>query len=244
MLRLLVVLAISIFALFSPWLLAPRSGRKDELTPVHLLLQTINVTYCVMLHQFSADRPAPLPIEGAAILISNHTCGIDNMLLQAASRRVLRFMIAKEFYERWPARPFCLLLGCIPVRRDGTDLAATRAALRTLEQGRVLAVFPEGRITPESGRIIGEGLPGAAYLAIKARVPVIPAYIRGTPATRDVWKALRTPSEARVFFGEPIDPNIWPQAARPDPEMLENVTRTLMSSIKSVRDRYQAEQVA
>ena len=162
------LLVLSAFTLFAPWLLGPFSGRKTEMTPFKVFLQAINVSYCVMLHRFEADRVAPLPETGGAILISNHTCGIDNMLLQAASRRVLRFMIAREFYENGPARPFCLFLGCIPVKRDGTDLAATRAALRTIEHGNVLAIFPEGKITPESGRVIGEGMPGAAFLAIKS----------------------------------------------------------------------------
>ena len=47
--------------------------------------------------------------------------------------------------------------------------------------------------------------PGTAYLAIHAQVPVIPAYIHGTPWTNEIIESLVTPSRAHVIFGEPID---------------------------------------
>ena len=118
---------------------------------------------------------------------------------------MLGFMIAKEYYD-WPLiHPACKLVGCIPVNRDGRDLQATRAALRVLKGGRVLPIFPEGRITPTSGRELGEFLPGAAFIAVRAGVPVIPAYIRGTPETNQIGPSLSTPSRAYVTFGNPID---------------------------------------
>ena len=58
---------------------------------------------------------------------------------------------------------------------------------------------------PESGRRIDEIKPGTAYLALQSRVPVIPAYLCGTPETNDIVKSLVTPSRSRVIFGEPID---------------------------------------
>ena len=89
---------------------------------------------------------------GPAILISNHTCGIDHMLLQSRSRRLLGFMVAREYYEWKWIHWICKYIGCIPVNRDGRDFAATRAAMRALKAGRVLPIFPEGHIVPASGR--------------------------------------------------------------------------------------------
>ena len=53
-------------------------------------------------------------------------------------------------------------------RRDSNGHAGLKA-------GRVLPIFPEGHIVPASGRRLDEMKPGTAYLAIHARVPVIPA---------------------------------------------------------------------
>jgi 1-acyl-sn-glycerol-3-phosphate acyltransferase len=58
---------------------------------------------------------------------------------------------------------------------------------------------------PASGRRLAEMRPGSAYIAIRAGVPVVPAYIIGTPPTDEILESLATPSRARVAFGEPID---------------------------------------
>ena len=153
----------------------------------------IAIAYCALWHRLRTNGWAALPSTGPAMLIANHTCGIDHLVLQAGCRRVLGFMIAREYYDWSLIHWFCKRVGCIPVNRDGRDLYATRSALRALSEGRVLPIFPEGRITPSSGRELGEFLPGAAYLAIRSGVPVIPAYIRGTPETAEIGAVVRNP---------------------------------------------------
>jgi 1-acyl-sn-glycerol-3-phosphate acyltransferase len=199
------------------------------------LLWALNSFVCTFWYGLESEGLAPLPERGPAILIANHTCSIDPMVLQARCRRVLGFLIAKEFFESWAFRPICGLLGCIPVRRDGHDLSATRAALRALEQGRVVPIFPEGRIVPTSGRELGEPKPGAAFIVLHARVPVIPAYIWGTPETDDVWKALRTPARARVVFGRPIDVAEIAPEGPVDKAALAAVSGRLMGAIHALR---------
>jgi 1-acyl-sn-glycerol-3-phosphate acyltransferase len=180
-----------------------------------------------------------LPAKGAAILIANHTCPIDSMLLQAASRRVLGFLIAKEYFEFWAFGWICRLLKCIPVRRDGHDLAATRAALRALEQGRVVPMFPEGRILATSGRELGAPRPGMAFIVLHARVPVIPAYVWGTPRTNVFGKALLTPTRTGVLFGAPIDVAAIAPEGPVDKEVLTEVSERLMDSIRALRAQVQ-----
>jgi 1-acyl-sn-glycerol-3-phosphate acyltransferase len=205
------LLLLTLFLLLIPGSLLPAVGpvrRTDPKPEIHGLLRLlawINGLYCILWHRLSSNGWAPLPQVGPAILISNHTCGIDHLLLQATSQRVLGFMVAREYYE-WPwIHWICKFIGCIPVNRNGRDLAAIRTALRALKEGRVLPIFPEGHIVPSSGRRLDEIKPGSAYIAIQARVPVVPAYIVGTPPTDQIFKALVTPSRARVLFGEPID---------------------------------------
>ena len=193
--------------LLLPQLLRPaqRSAAKPEIHGFLKIIEFIYWSYCVIWHRLSIDRRAPLPEQGPAILICNHTCGIDHVLLQAASDRILGFMVAREYYDFPLLTPWCRLVNCIPVNRDGRDFAATRAALRALKEGRVLPIFPEGHIVPESGRRIDEMKPGTAYLALHSGVPVIPAYLCGTPETGSIVKSLVTPSHSRVVFGSPID---------------------------------------
>ncbi|WP_422926426.1 lysophospholipid acyltransferase family protein [Singulisphaera sp. PoT] len=201
----------------------------------------ITQSYCALWHHLEIKQRSSLPDVGPAILIANHTCGIDHLLLQSGCNRVLGFLIAREYYEAKPIHWLCVRLGCIPVRRDGHDLAATRAALRTLEEGRVVPVFPEGRILPTSGEELGEGKSGAAFLALQARVPVFPAYIRGTPRTNDVLKAVITTSNASVRFGPPIDLSDIPVQDRYDRETLNQVTERMMNAIRDLRAKDRSE---
>lgn len=214
-----------------------RDGRRGEIRGALTLLWWLNTAYCSAWHRLVLLNEPPLPEAGPALLVANHTSGVDNFLIQAGCRRVLGFMIAREFHEVPWVRPMSRLLRCIPVKRDGRDLSAMRDALRALESGRVLPLFPEGKITPKSGREFGPGKPGAAFLALRSGVPVIPAYLRGTPETRTVWEALVTPSRARVLFGPAID---LADLRRDDPPTerarIAEATERLMTAIRSLRD--------
>ena len=224
---------------FAGLLVLPRAlmpGRKPrEIRGFVLLLWWLNAGYCRFWHRMEVRGAGNVPAAGPVVLISNHTCNIDHMLLQAATRRALGFMIATEFYDNPRFRPFCRLIGCIPVRRDGRDLAATRAALRALEDGRVVPVFPEGKILPTSGRELGEGKPGVAFIAARARVPVVPAYIAGTPPSKDLARSFLTPSHSRVVFGPPVDLGDLAVGGRADRDALGAITDRLMDALRALR---------
>jgi 1-acyl-sn-glycerol-3-phosphate acyltransferase len=201
------------------------------------VLWVLNALYCVFLHKLKTIGRAPLPEFGPAILISNHTCGIDHMLLQAACRRVLGFMIAREYYEWTWIHGMCRYVGCIPLNRDGRDFAAMRSALKALKDGRVLPIFPEGHIVPASGRRLDDIKPGSAFLAIRAQVPVIPAYIWGTPKTDEIIAALVTPSRAYVAFGDPVDLSDIDSAQAGDKTVQAEVSARLKQALLTLQKR-------
>jgi 1-acyl-sn-glycerol-3-phosphate acyltransferase len=203
------LVALSALVLAGSWWLMPWEGDRGEVRGWQRFFWWINAFYCGLWHRLDGSRRhESLPAHGAALLIANHTSSADPFLLQASCRRALHFMVAQEIYGFWLFEPICKRLGCIPVRRDGSDLAATRAALRALESGQVVPIFPEGRIIPTlgpSGREIAPVKPGVAFLALRAQVPVIPAFIWGTPQTRRIAQGMLTPSHAHVLFGPPVD---------------------------------------
>jgi 1-acyl-sn-glycerol-3-phosphate acyltransferase len=239
----LLALAASLLAL--PVICRPKAPKDWEFSGLLAFLWYLNAAYCVLVHRLVTE-PAPLPKSGPAILIANHTCNIDHFLLQMGSGRKLGFMIAREYYDIWAFRPFCRLVDCIPVNRDGKDTSATRAALRALKEGRVLPIFPEGRILQTSGREIGEGKPGVAFIATRANVPVIPAYIQGTPKSNQFLKSFFTPSHARVYYGEPIEPSrfVIPEAHDAERAALAATTELMMGAIRDLRDRAEREEAA
>jgi 1-acyl-sn-glycerol-3-phosphate acyltransferase len=231
-------LLLAIVLLMAPWLLMPPGGHKEARGFLRAYWW-FNALYCALWHRLDLKRTDPLPETGPAILISNHTCCIDHMILQASTWRVLGFLILKDLYDFWLFNWFCRLACCIPVRRDGKDVSATRGALRALDQGRVVPIFPEGRIYPTSGRELGEGKPGVAYIALRAGVPVIPAYIWGTPETNKVVRSYFTPSHAGVVFGPPIDLSDLRKSGKAERDQLDEATERLMGAIRVLRDMIQ-----
>ncbi|OJW12670.1 MAG: hypothetical protein BGO49_24940 [Planctomycetales bacterium 71-10] len=236
------LLALTAILLVLPLLLRPgrrppeRPRKADEFGPFLLLLWWAIRTYSRLWHGLRFEGWAPLP-DGPAILIANHTCCIDHVLIQARCRRVLGFVIARDMYDLPIVHHFCVRSGCIPVDRDGRDLRAMRAALRALEEGRVVPIFPEGRITPEGGRALGPMRSGAAFLAVRSGVPVIPAFISGTPETIEIGPSLRRRSRSRIVFGPPVDLSDFTPSQSADKDALARASERFERALLDLQAR-------
>ena len=180
----------------------PQNISHPESRPIIRLLQAIDICYARIYHRLTIASPCKLPRSGPAILVSNHVSSLDPLLIQAASPRLITWMMAREYYELRGLNPIFRAIGAIPVQRSGRDLTATRAALRALNEGRILGVFPEGRI--ETSRELLPFQTGVALMAIKSRVPVYPVYIDGTQRGREMADAVLTRCTAWLAFGEAV----------------------------------------
>lgn len=108
-------------------------------------LDGLNRIFCRRFHRLP-HQLLKLPARGGVLLASNHVSGLDPLLLIAACRRPLRFIIAREEYERWWFKWLFLAIGCIPVDRSRDPHKALYAARRALDEGEVVALFPHGKI--------------------------------------------------------------------------------------------------
>lgn len=112
-------------------------------------------------------------------------------------------MMAREFYDISVLNWIFRSVGAIPVDRSGRDLAATRMALRALAGGRVLGVFPEGRIEPTTDLLPFQT--GVALMAIKTGAAVYPAYLDGTQRNQEMLPAYLSSNRARLAFGPAVE---------------------------------------
>jgi len=157
------------------------SCNKANLTdwghPALNFLEGFNRIFCEKYHRLNREV-IDLPEQGPAVIVSNHYSGLDPMLLIASSRRPLRFMIAKEQYERFGLQWLFRAVGCIPVDRFGKPEKAMRAAINTLANGEVVVIFPHGKIHlphhPET-----KLKSGAAMLAKKTQCSIFPVRLSG-----------------------------------------------------------------
>jgi 1-acyl-sn-glycerol-3-phosphate acyltransferase len=189
--------------------------------------------YVLGYHRMKVHTPCTLPAAGPAILVSNHISGVDPALIQSVStRRLIAWMMAKEYYDMASLKWFYKAMECIPVERSGRDLAATRMALRTLEDQRILGIFPEGRIG-ESGEVL-PFQSGVALMAIKSGAPVIPVYLEGTMRNLGMVEAFLTPARVEVAWG----PEVNIDRSDASREGLERATVKMRQAVEALRDRY------
>lgn len=155
---------------------------------------------CKYVHRLAPTELA-LPKTGAAIVVANHVSGLDPFLLIAACRRPLRFLIAREEYQRPLLHWLFKASGCIPVDRGGKPEQALRQALRALKEGEVVAIFPHGKIHLDSDppkKIKG----GVARLAAWSGAAIYPVRIDGVAAQGQVILAPIVPSHAILSLKE------------------------------------------
>jgi len=225
----MIAIAVLVLTGVGAWLvLARRLGSPDESFVVGQL-QTLNWLLCRLWFRLELPARDPMPAVGPFLVISNHTCGADPFLLAACTRRLIAFMMAAEFF-RWGAVAWIFrATGVIPVTRSGQDLPATREAVRRLRERKIgVGMFPEGRIAPPEGMLPGR--PGVALIALRADVPVVPAFITGTPRTTHIAAAFRLGGHVRIRFGRPIRPEDLPPG-NGNRDHLEAITELFMKRI-------------
>jgi 1-acyl-sn-glycerol-3-phosphate acyltransferase len=169
------------------------------------IVRPIVTTICTVLWRTRVVGRENLPPAGGFILAPSHRSMMDIPLAAVVTHRRIRFMGKKSLFALPVIGPIFTWLGGFPVARDGTDRKAVRDSVEMLRAGEVLCVFPEG--TRQNGPKIQPLQPGAAYLALRSGVPIIPI---GMAGTEEILRASKSPiprfGRVVLVVGEPILP--------------------------------------
>lgn len=142
--------------------------------------------------------------HGPIVVVSNHTAGVDPLLIQAACGFEVRWVMAEDMRLPW-LDEFWLWAGVIFVDRANPSTAPVRSAMAHLRGGGVLGLFPEAHIE-RPPRTLLPFHAGVGALVRQTGARVLPVVIEGTPTSpRSAWGSLFTPSRARLRFFPPID---------------------------------------
>lgn len=144
-------------------------------------------------------------MKSGAILVANHRASIDPFFIQLAAGCRVHWMVAGEYFAHPLFGAILRSFQAIPTKRGGADNAATKLAIRHARSGRFVGMFPEGRINRTDAPLLSIR-PGAALVAAKAGVPIIPIWIDGAPTGPQVYSPLFKSAHVKVYVGYPVEP--------------------------------------
>ena len=155
-----------------------------------------------------------LDIEGPVIVAPVHRSNLDTPLLAGLGHRRFRALSKESLFSNRYFGAFLSALGAFPVRRGAVDREAMREAVRMLEAGEQIVVFPEG--TRQSGPRVESVFDGMSYLASRTGAAIVPVGIAGTESA--MATGTRLPRRVRVAMvaGPPIRP---PEGRMTRPQM-------------------------
>lgn len=143
-----------------------------------------------------------IPAQGAFILAGNHVSYLDPIIFGVSCPRSLKYLAKAELFKNpffnWLFRH----INTLPLKRNVSDVSAMKQALKQLKGGNGLILFPEG--TRGTGAVLQKGLAGVGFLARKARVPVIPAFVKGTEKALPKGSKFIKRCRITVAFGQPV----------------------------------------
>jgi 1-acyl-sn-glycerol-3-phosphate acyltransferase len=146
-----------------------------------------------------------IPLEGPLIIAPNHVTYADPPLVSLPVRRPVYYMAWNRLFDVPGLSWLIRRLRAFPVDVDSADPRATREAVRVLQAGGALMIFPEGGRSPD-GRL-QRFRPGAFRMACSLAVPVLPVTIIGG---HEVWppgRALPRPGRIAIVYHRLVVPS-------------------------------------
>jgi 1-acyl-sn-glycerol-3-phosphate acyltransferase len=167
---------------------------------IRWLIDLIIVLTC----KIQVEGEDTIPDVGGCIIASNHLGRLDVFLVYKIIKRTDIIMGIAEKYQKYAIFRFIAkTLNATWIDRMGADYKALRQILRRLQDGGILVIAPEGTRSQHEALIAGKS--GAAFLAAKAKVPVIPVALTGTEdrlVKQNLLKLKR--STIRIRVGDPF----------------------------------------
>jgi len=177
-----------------------------------------------------------IPATGPFVLAPVHRSYVDTPIAGCLTTRRLRFMGKDSMWKvRWVGWVLSAL-GAIPVTRGTADREALRRSVELLASGEPMVLFPEGE--RKEGPVIQPLFDGAVYVALKARVPIVPVGIAGSERVMPKGARFIFPKKVHVVIGAPIVPEAGdlPEGSRVPRAVLAQQSALLHAELQRLFD--------
>jgi 1-acyl-sn-glycerol-3-phosphate acyltransferase len=196
-------------------------------------IRTIVVAICRLYLRLKVMDAHKIPKSGTFILAPSHRSTIDIPVAAATTRRRMMYMGKDSMWKFKPIGALLSALGSFPVTRGSADLEALKRCIAVLQRGDPLVLFPEG--TRHRGQIIEPLFDGAAFIAYKTGVPLIPVGIAGSEEIWPPGSKFPRPRRCIAVVGDPIYPQPL-NGSRASREMMAELTVQLQTELQKVFD--------
>ncbi len=199
----------------------------------YAVIRLIVVVFCRTWLRLTVSGMHHIPADGPFILAPVHRSNLDAPIAFAVTRRRMRFMGTDGLWENKLIGVMFSALGAFPVTRGSADHEALRRCIAVLNTGEPLVLFPEG--TRQKGDTLQPLFDGAAYVALKTQVPIIPVGIGGSQGVMSSGSAKIRRHKCAAVVGEPLYPPITSgtRAARSD---VRDLTERLAGALQILFD--------
>ena len=202
---------------------------------LYWLVKIILWPFFKICFSFSVQGVENIPRRGGFILASNHASFLDPVVLGIASPRRLNFMAREDLFRNRLFGKLISITGALPLDKETSGIRTVKGSLRRLKAGGALVIFPEG--TRSFNGSLGKGSSGVGLLMLKADVPAVPVYLKGTEKALGRGAKFIRCKKVSVYFGERIEPvNYTRESKQGYRDMAERVMREIRR-LKEVAER-------
>lgn len=171
-----------------------------------------------------------IPEKGGVIIASNHVSYLDPPVLGVSINRRTTFM-AREGLFRIPILGMFVKSFSFPVRRGKPQPSTIKEAVKRLNNGELIVIFPEGGRSPD-GTLL-EAKRGIGVIACLSNCVIIPTLISGTEKALPVGARFLHPAKIKVIFGKPIKP-----LDSPDKDAQEKICENITGAIRELKSKF------
>jgi acyl-[acyl-carrier-protein]-phospholipid O-acyltransferase/long-chain-fatty-acid--[acyl-carrier-protein] ligase len=175
------------------------------------------------IYRIRVLHPERIPATGGGLLVANHVSWVDWLVIAATTRRRVRFLIYRQYFDWWPVSWLFRLAGCIPIASgDAPEVVqeSLEAAAAQIEAGNLVVIFAEGTVT-RTGHLQSIRR-GYQRIAEGRGIPIIPVHLDGlwgSVFSHEGGRLLmklprRIPYPVTVTYGEPLPPRAEPWQLR------------------------------
>lgn len=199
--------------------------------------RTLCVLFSRLYLRMTVEGLENVPKDGAFVVAPVHRSNVDTPIVAIVTKKRLRYMGKDSLWKKQPFAWMLSALGGFPVTRGSADREALKRCVEVLEAGEPLVLFPEGE--RKAGPTVQPLFDGAAYVAGRAGVPILPVGIGGSEGVMPKGAKFIYPKKVHVVVGKPISVETG-EGARVPRNAVRQATEELRESLQVLMDRAEA----